>query len=141
MLSSNASDVLAWRALVHVLIQQERTAEALEDIAEALHKQDSRPELYLLAAQIHSSLDDDDAAIEALRSFSERVNSPAGYLPLVHFYSNQHDARSTRGVLEEAISRYPAEPHLYLFYTEALLADGKLDDARAAFSARLTPLG
>ena len=82
---------------------------------------------------MHVALGHEDAALAALRSFVERSESAAAYLPLVNFHSARDDAEATTAVLEEAISRFPDEPTLRLMHTEALLAGERIGDARAEF--------
>jgi tetratricopeptide (TPR) repeat protein len=136
MVQTSPEDILAWRALLQVLAQQERREEALSLLEGALQSDESEEsplDLYPLAAQVHAALGQEDEAEAALRAFVARSESPAAYLPLVNHHSAQDDAQTTAAVLEEAIARFPDEPTLRLLYTETLLAQERIEDARAEF--------
>ncbi len=133
MVQADPADLLAWQALVQVLVQQQRSEEALARLSDALEAREAPVDLLPLAAQLHASLGHDDPAVAALRSFVARSESAAAYLPLVNFHSVRDDAAATVAALEEAIGRFPDEPTLQLLHTEALLAEARIEDARAAF--------
>jgi len=131
VIAEEPADGLAWQALLQVLTQQERTEEGLELLEAALRTDAPPVDLYPLAAQLHARLGDPAAAEAALRSHVRYAESAAAYLPLVDFHSNRDDAAATAAVLEEAIARFPDEPALRMLYTETLLAQKRIDDARA----------
>jgi tetratricopeptide (TPR) repeat protein len=131
MVESNAGDVLAWRALAQVLAQQERAEELLPKLAAALEAEEPPTDLYALVAQLHAALGHEDEAEAALRTFVDRSESPAAFLPLVELHSARGDAEAARAVLDEAPERYPDEATLRLLRTETLLAEEQLDEARA----------
>jgi predicted Zn-dependent protease len=131
MVESDASDVLAWRALAQVLAQQERAEELLPKLAAALEAEEPPTDLYALVAQLHAALGHEDEAEAALRTFVDRSESPAAFLPLVELHSARGDAEAARAVLDEALERYPDEATLRLLRTETLLAEEQLDEARA----------
>ena len=133
MVRASPEDLQAWRALVQVLAQQERAAEALARIEPALAAEEPPLGLHALAADVHAMLGHDDEAAAALRDFVARSESAAAYLPLVNFHSARDDAEATAAVLKEAIGRFADEPTLRLLYTEVLLSQDDLDGARAAF--------
>jgi superkiller protein 3 len=131
MVESDASDVLAWRALVQVLAQQERAEEVLAKLTAALAAEEPPTDLYALLAHVHAMLGHEDKAEAALRTFVSRSESPAAVLPLVEFHSTRGDAEAARAVLDEALERHPDEATLRLLRTETLLAEAQLDEARA----------
>jgi tetratricopeptide (TPR) repeat protein len=131
MVESHTSDLLAWRALIQVFIQQERAEEALTKLEAALAAGEPPTDLYALVAQVHAMLGHEDEAEAALRTFATRSESPAAVLPLVELHSARGDAEAARAVLDEALERYPDEATLRLLRTETLLAEGQLAEARA----------
>ena len=133
MVETDATDLLAWHALIQILTRQERGEEALALLEGALQAEEPPIVLYPLAAQVHASLGDEAEAQAALRTFVARSESAAAYLPLVNLHSARDDAEATTRALDEAIDRYPDEPMLRLLRTEALLAQERSDDARAEF--------
>ena len=131
MIATEPADGLAWQALLQVLAQQERTEEGLALLEDALQTDAPPVDLYPLAAQLHAALGDPAAAEAALRGHVTHAESAAAYLPLVNFHSDRDDAEATAAVLEEAIARFPDEPALRMLYTETLLAQQRVDEARA----------
>lgn len=131
MVASDPADLLAWRALVQALAQQKRAQEALPLLSAALSSPKAPLELYLVEAQVQTALGDDSLAEAALRSFAARSDSPAAVLPLVELYSKRNDPEAARGALDQSLARHPEEPSLHLLRTEALLGEGKVDEARA----------
>jgi tetratricopeptide (TPR) repeat protein len=133
IIATEPGDVLAWQALLQIHAQQQRGEEGLA-LLEGVLGTDAPPiNLYPLAAQLHIALGDPAAAEWALRSHVAQADSAAAYLPLVNFHSNRDDAAATAAVLEEAIARFPNEPALRMLYTETLLAQQRIDDARAEY--------
>jgi tetratricopeptide (TPR) repeat protein len=131
MVESDLADVLAWRALVQVLAQQERVEEVLPKLTAALAAEEPVTDLYALVAQVQAMLGREDEAEAALRTFMTRSESPAAVLPLVELHSARGDAEAARAVLDEALERYPEEATLRLLRTETLLAQEQLGEARA----------
>jgi tetratricopeptide (TPR) repeat protein len=131
MIEANPADLHAWRLLAQVLMREERSEEALARIDAALAEDEAAVGLNALAAEVHAARGDPDEAVAALNRFVARSDSAAAYLPLVSYHSVREDAEATADVLTEAVSRYPEEPTLRLLYAETLLAQGKLDAARA----------
>ncbi len=131
LLADDPGDLMAWQALVLVLVKDERADAALARVEAALAAAEPPPELFVLAAQMHAALGDDEAAEAALRTYVERSESAAAYLPLVDFHSTHGDAEATLAVLDEALARFPDEASLRLQRTEALVAEGNLEEARA----------
>jgi len=131
--ATEPADVLAWQALLQILAQEQRGEEGLA-LLEGVLGTDAPPiNLYPLAAQLHIALGDPVSAERALRSHVAQANSAAAYLPLVNFHSSRDDAAATAALLEEAIGRFPNEPMLRMLYTETLLAQQRIDDARAEY--------
>ena len=108
-----------WQALVRVLGKDERADEALARVEAALAADEAPPELHALAAQLHAALGNDEAAEAALRTYVERSDSAAAYLPLVNFHSTHADAEATIATLDAALARFPDEASLRLQRTEA----------------------
>lgn len=131
MVQADPSDLLAWRALVGVLAREERTEEVVPMLADALERDAAPLDLYVLLAQVHAASGHDDEAEVALRTFATRSDSPTAVLPLVELHSKQGDAEAARAVLDEALERHPDEPALRVLRTETLLAEGRIDEARA----------
>ncbi len=131
IIATEPADVLAWQALLQILAQEQRVEEGLA-LLEGVLGTDAPPvNLYPLAARLHIALGDPAAAERALRSHVAQVGSAAAYLPLVDFHSNRDDVAATAAVLEEAIAHFPDEPALRMLYTETLLAQQRIDEARA----------
>ncbi len=131
MLASQPEDLLVWRQLIQILVQQKRSEEALARVEQALDAEDPPAGLHALAADLYNALDREADAEAALRRFVAHSDSAAAYLPWVTFHSVRDDADSTVAVLEEAISRFPEEPTLRLLHTEALLALDQVGLARS----------
>jgi tetratricopeptide (TPR) repeat protein len=131
MVRADANDVLAWRALVQVLAQQKRSAEAIALLEEALTRDEAPAELGTLVAQLHSAAGDEPAAETALRGFVERSDSPAAVVPLVEFLSERDRTEDLLTALDGALARFPDEARLRLLRTEALLEMDRTEDARA----------
>ncbi len=130
LVEARPDDLLAWHALVRVLVQQERTNEALDLVAGAL-SEDSGIALHPLAAELRASLGREDAAQQTLREFVARSDSPAAYLPLVAHLSDRDDGVAILAALDEAVARFPDEAALAVLRTEALLGVDRADEARA----------
>jgi tetratricopeptide (TPR) repeat protein len=131
LLDDHPMDLMVWQALVQVLARAQRAEEALARVKDALAGEEAPAELHALAAQMHAALGDEAAAEAALRRYVERSDSAAAYQPLVTFYSARGDANATIAVLDEALGRYSDEPTLRLQRVEALLASGRIEEARA----------
>ena len=131
MVESDPRDVLAWRALIQVLAQQERSDEALARLGSALEAGEAPGELYVLAAQLDVLLGREQEAEARLRTFASLSGSPAAIIPLAEFHSERGNAEEVRRVLDEALGRFPEEALLRLLRTETLLALDQLDEARA----------
>jgi len=131
IIATEPSDVLTWQALLQILAQQDRGEEGLALLEDALQADPLPVDLYPLAAQLHAALGDPAAAEAALRSHVTHAESAAAYFPLVNFHSDRDDAAATAAVLAEAIAKFPEEPMLRMLYTETLLAQQRVDDARA----------
>ena len=99
MVEADPSDLLAWRALVQVLAQQERSEEALSLLEGALGAEEPPVDLFPVAARVHAALGHDAEAEAALRGYVERSESAAAYLPLVDLYSARNDAEATLAAL------------------------------------------
>lgn len=131
MVRADANDALAWRALVQVLAQQKRAAEAIALLEEVLARDEAPAELGALVAELHAAAGDDAAAEVALRAFVERSDSPAAVVPLVEFLSERDRTDDLLTALDGALARFPDEARLRLLRTEALLAMDRTEEARA----------
>jgi hypothetical protein len=107
MVEADASDVLAWRALVQVLAQQERVEEVLPK--HHVHARSGEAPHGPLRAPRPGARDARPAEA-ALRTFVSRSESPAAVIPLVELHSARGDAEAARAVLDEALERHPDEP-------------------------------
>jgi tetratricopeptide (TPR) repeat protein len=128
---SDAQDVLAWRTLVNVLAQQQRRAEAIALLEEALAGDGPPAELRALLAELHVAAGDEAAAEAALRALVETSDSPAAIVPLAEFLSERDRTEDLLAALDAALARFPDEPRLRLLRFETLLARKLLDGARA----------
>jgi tetratricopeptide (TPR) repeat protein len=133
VIAAEPADVLAWQALLQILAQQQRGEEGLALLEGVLGTDAPPSNLYPLAAQLHIALGDPVSAERALRNHVAQADSAAAYLPLVNFHSNRDDAVATAALLGEATARFPDEPTLRILYTETLLAQQRIDDARAEY--------
>lgn len=131
LVRDDPGDLLAWRSLVLLLLREERPEEALARVREALADEDPPAELHALAALAHRALGEDETVEQALRDYAALSDSAAAYQPLVSLEASRDDAGATLAVLDEALSRHPDEPALRVQRTEALLALGDLEGARA----------
>ena len=101
MVQASPEDLLAWRALVQILVQQERAEEALARLEDALDADDPPVGLYPLAAQVRAALRPRGSRPwRCCTPSSPRSESAAAYLPLVNFHSARNDAEATTAVLE-----------------------------------------
>lgn len=133
LLHATPTDLLAWRALVNLLVREERAEEALALLEGALATADPIVELLPVSAHVHAALGQDDRAEAALRRFADGAGSAAAYLPLLSFYTSRDELAAGSALLVEALARFPDTPQLLLLHTELLLAEARLDEAVAEF--------
>jgi tetratricopeptide (TPR) repeat protein len=130
LIDADPTDLMAWHALVQVLMKARRAEEALSRIEAALDADEPPVELHVLAAQMHAALGHDEAAESALRANVDQSDSAAAYQPLVSFHSARNDMEATLAALDEALTRFPRAAPLHLQRAEALLFADRVSEAR-----------
>ena len=131
IVATEPADGLAWQALLQILAQERRGEEGLALLEDALRgRRAARRPLPPRGAAAHRPGRSRRSRAGAPQP-RRQAESAAAYLPLVNFHSNRDDAAATAAVLEEAIARFPDEPTLRMLYTETLLAQQRIDEARA----------